>query len=59
MKKEFNTMTYGSLPLQLEIGKGVFVNKGVPVTALLDLETGEVTFKVSEKDLKTIKNEDE
>ncbi|EUQ60643.1 hypothetical protein U641_02605 [Staphylococcus aureus H87628] len=29
MEKEFDTMTYGTLPLQLDVKKGIFLNKGV------------------------------
>lgn len=38
MEKEFDTMTYGTLPLQLDVKKGIFLNKGIPVKAVLDLE---------------------
>ncbi|EIB2248365.1 TPA: hypothetical protein RWI92_002995 [Staphylococcus aureus] len=55
MEKEFDTMTYGTLPLQLDVKKGIFLNKGIPVKAVLDLETGEVTFKVSDKDLEEVR----
>ncbi|WP_414043422.1 hypothetical protein ACMGE9_01125 [Macrococcus sp. EM39E] len=45
MKKELKTNTYGDLSLSLVIAKGTFYNKSVDVNGILDLETGEVTFK--------------
>lgn len=56
MKKEFKTMTYGDLPLRLKISNS-FILKGVDVYGEVDLETGEVTFKVSEQDLQKIKEQ--
>lgn len=55
MKKVFKTMTNNTmLPLRLKITKGLFPQTA-EVLAEVDLETGEVTFKVSEEDLKKIK----
>lgn len=42
------------IPLRLIITKGLFPQTA-EVLAEVDLETGEVTFKVSEEDLKKIK----
>lgn len=49
------TMTYGAMPLKLETKKGLFINQGIEVKALLDTETEEVTFKISDEDLERIK----
>lgn len=57
MKVELNTKTYGNIPLKLEVEKGIFVGKNVEVKAKLDLETGEVTFHISEEDLEKIKKD--
>lgn len=55
MKKIFKTMTNNTrIPLRLIITKGLFPQTA-EVLAEVDLETGEVTFKVSEEDLKKIK----
>lgn len=55
MKKIFKTMTNNaSIPLKLKLTKGVFP-RTAEVLAEVDLETGEVTFKVSEEDLIRIK----
>lgn len=59
MKKEFKTMTYGTLPLRLDLSKGFLFKKGVPIKAVLDFDTGEVTFKISDEDLQMIKNIEE
>ncbi|ULG72206.1 hypothetical protein [Macrococcus brunensis] len=54
-KKEMKTMTYGAMPLKIETKQGLFFNDGVEVKAVLNTETGEVTFKISEEDLERIK----
>ena len=55
MKKTFKTMTYNTRsPLMLKLTEGLLPMKA-EVLAEVDLETGEVTFKVSEEDLKKIK----
>lgn len=43
-----------SIPLKLKLTKGLFP-RTAEVLAEVDLETGEVTFKVSEEDLIRIK----
>lgn len=48
-------MTYGAMPLKIETKQGLFFNDGVEVKAVLNTETGEVTFKISEEDLERIK----
>ncbi|ULG74459.1 hypothetical protein [Macrococcus brunensis] len=57
-KKEMKTMTYGAIPLKIETKKGLFVNEGIEVKAILDTETGEVTFKISDEDLERIKEQE-
>ncbi|MFC6292577.1 hypothetical protein BHU61_07035 [Macrococcus epidermidis] len=55
MKKVFKTMTNNaSIPLKLKLTRGLFP-RTAEVLAEVDLETGEVAFKVSEEDLKKIK----
>lgn len=56
MKRVFKTMTYGDLSLRLKISQSVFT-KSIDVYGEVDLETGEVTFKVSEQDLQKIKEQ--
>lgn len=57
MKKVFKTMTNNaSIPLKLKLTRGLFP-RTAEVLAEVDLETGEVTFKVSEEDLKKIKQD--
>lgn len=51
MKKEVVTKTYGDIPLKIELDKGHFTSKNADVHAVLDLYSGEVTFKISEEDL--------
>ncbi|ASB97272.1 hypothetical protein [Streptococcus equi] len=56
MEKEFNTLTYGKLPLQIDMGHGKLIPKGVEVKAIVDMQTGQVTFKVSQEDLEKLRN---
>ncbi|UBH12815.1 hypothetical protein [Macrococcus armenti] len=57
MKKIFKTMTNNNMiPLKLKITKGL-LPRTAEVLAEVDLETGEVTFKVSEEDLKKIQQD--
>ncbi|WP_437792129.1 hypothetical protein [Macrococcoides caseolyticum] len=58
MKKIFKTMTNNaSIPLKLKLTKGLFP-RTAEVLAEVDLETGEVTFKVTDNDLKKIQHSD-
>lgn len=51
MKNVFKTMTNNaSIPLKLKLTRGLFPQTA-EVLAKVDLETGEVTFKVSDEDL--------
>ncbi|MEE1106914.1 hypothetical protein ETI05_09875 [Macrococcoides canis] len=55
MKKVFKTMTNNaSIPLKLKLTRGLFPQMA-EVLAEVDLETGEVKFKVSDEDLIRIK----
>ncbi|GGA82859.1 hypothetical protein [Staphylococcus muscae] len=56
MKKIISTMTYGSFPLKLKVKQNLFSTKTVEIKAVLDTETGEVTFKISNEDLKYFKS---
>ena len=51
MKKEVVTKTYGDIPLKSIQTKVISQVKNADVHAVLDLDSGEVTFKVSEEDL--------
>ncbi|EGQ1665072.1 hypothetical protein O0I26_07505 [Staphylococcus pseudintermedius] len=57
-KKEMKTMTYGNMPLKVQIKQGLFINQSVEIKAILDTKTGEVTFRISNEDLQKI-NESE
>ena len=46
-----------SIPLKLKLTKGLFP-RTAEVLAEVDLETGEVTFKVTDNDLKKIQHSD-
>lgn len=58
MKNVFKTMTNNaSIPLKLKLTRGLFPQTA-EVLAEVNLETGEVTFKVSNDDLKKIQQLD-
>ncbi|GGB07650.1 hypothetical protein ERX37_06270 [Macrococcus hajekii] len=57
-KKEMKTMAYGSSALRLQTKQGILFNTGVELIAVLDTETGEVTFKISDEDLQKVREQE-